>query len=319
MKIFLSISFLLLLFTNILHAESAAHAKNDSISKWNHKLRTQLSFNQLSLTNWATGGESSIAAKSMVNYKADYKMNGLSFSFENKFAYGLVGYAGKRVEKTDDRLDLSVSLSHKASEHWNYTSMLTFKSQFANGYKYPDDSTLISAFMAPGYLNASLGLKYKPRSNLDVFISPASGKLTFVQNQELADKGAFGVTKAVVDSSGAILKPGKNLMGEFGINLLANYSLDIGESVELSSTLILYNNYLDEDKSNRWNIDVDWETTINFSINKYLETVLFMHLKYDHDVKFPKYAELNGEQLRVGESPMLQFKESFGIAVTYRI
>lgn len=319
MKLLFTRSFLLLLLANALHAESAASVENDTVSNWNQQLRAQLSFNQLSLTNWASGGESSIAAKSMLNYKADYSLNGLSFTFENKFAYGLVGYAGKRIEKTDDRLDLSISLSHKASDHWSYTSMLTFKSQFANGYKYPDDSTLISAFMAPGYLNASLGLKYKPRSNLDVFISPASGKLTFVNNQELADKGAFGVTKAVVDSSGAVLQPGKNLLGEFGINLLANYSLDIGESVELTTTLILYNNYLDDNKSNRWNIDVDWETTINFSINKYLETVLFMHLKYDHDVKFPKYAELNGEQVRVGESPMLQFKESFGIAVTYRI
>ncbi len=216
-------------------------------------------------------------------------------------------------------MDINLSFSLRASDKWSYSSMLTFKSQFANGYKYPNDSTLISAFMAPGYLNASLGFKYKPADNLDIFISPSSGKFTFVLNQELADKGAFGVRKAKRDTLNNIITKGKNILSEFGINFLANYTKDIAENIELNTTLNLYNNYLDDNASNRWNIDVDWETSINFNINKFLQTVFFVHLKYDHNVKFPTYETVDGSQVLISEGPKVQLMESIGIAFTYKI
>lgn len=293
--------------------------QQDSISKWSHTFRPQLILNQLSLTNWASGGESSISAKGNILYRSIFCHKSLTFSYENKFAFGIVGYSNKRIEKTEDRMDINLSFSLRASDKWSYSSMLTFKSQFANGYKYPNDSTLISAFMAPGYLNASLGFKYKPADNLDIFISPSSGKFTFVLNQELANKGAFGVRKAERDTLNNIITKGKNILSEFGINFLANYTKDIAENIELNTTLNLYNNYLDDNASNRWNIDVDWETSINFSINKFLQTVFLVHLKYDHNVKFPTYETVDGSQVLISEGPKVQLMESIGIAFTYKI
>jgi hypothetical protein len=237
--------------------------------------------------------------------------------YENKFAFGIVGYGGRRIEKTEDRMDFNFSLSQKARDKWSYTGMLTFKSQFANGYKYPNDSTIISSFMAPGFLNTSLGFKYMPNKHLNMFFSPASGKFTFVLKQDLADKGAFGVRKAEFDSIGNIITPGRNILGEFGMNFLANLTRKLGENIELVSSLNLYNNYLDDNTSNRWNIDVDWETNINFNINKFLQTVFYVHLKYDHNTRFPNYEIVDGAHVIVSQSPKLQFKESFGIAFTY--
>ena len=296
-----------------------ATSKQDTLSYWKTNAAFGLQFNQLSLSNWSAGGESSVSGKATVDYKLVYMKDKQSFDFQHKSMFGVVGYGERRIEKTEDRLDFATSYSLQASRQWKYSALITFKSQFANGYKYPNDSTLISAFMAPGYLTASLGFRYVKTEHFSFFLSPASGKFTFVCNQELADKGAFGVTKAVIDSIGNIIEPGHNLLPEFGINVYANYNQSLSENIDLATNLTLYNNYLDPNKSNRWNIDVDWETTLNFSINKSIQTVLYLILKYDHNIDIPIYEVIDGVKQQTGLGPRLQFKESLGIGLTYKL
>lgn len=313
--------FLLLMFTHsrLSAADSTEMPKADSVKYWKTVAAFGLHFNQISLTNWAAGGESSVSGKAHIDYKANYHKEKRSFVFQHKSTFGVVGYGAERIEKTEDRLEFSASYSYKAKKNWTYTSMLTFKTQFANGYKYPNDSTLISAFMAPGYFTASLGFKHLKTDRFELFLSPASGKFTFVTNQTLADKGAYGVTKAKLDSTGAVIVPGNNILPEFGINVLANYKERLSENIDLTTSLNLYNNYLDKQEENRWNIDVDWETKINFNVNKRIQTVFFLLLKYDHDINIPIYEIVEGAKKQVGEGPRLQVKESLGIGLTYKL
>lgn len=318
---FLLISTLLVLSLSVKAdiADTSKKVRSDSVKYWKNTAAFGLNLNQLSLTNWATGGEGSLSGKALLDYKTRYHKDNLSFEFIQKSALGVVTYGSRRIEKTEDRLDVSMSFSRKAFENWTYTTLFTFKSQFANGYKYPNDSTLISAFMAPGYITASLGYKYRKSEKFEIFLSPASGKFTMVMNQTLADKGAFGVKKAVTDSLGKVVTPGKNLLPEFGINVLASFSHDISENIDLSTSLNLYNNYLDDNRNNRWNIDVDWETTVKLAVNKRIQTVFFLLLKYDHNVNIPVYEWTDGLKKQVGEGPRLQVKESLGIGFTYKI
>ncbi len=318
----LCLIFLLIFVSDTTYAatpDTTKKIKQDTVKHWNTAAVFGLTFNQLSLTNWASGGESSLSGKANFDLKSLYKKNGSSFEFQNKSAFGVVGYGNNRIEKTEDRFDLSASYSFKAYDSWTYTSLFTFKTQFANGYKYPNDSTLISAFMAPGYLTASLGFKFKKSDHFELFLSPASGKFTLVTNQELANKGAFGVEKAVYDTAGAVRIPGKNVLAEFGVNLLASVNQPITEDIGVVSTLNLYNNYFDSDQENRWNIDVDWETKVNFSISKRLQTVFFLLMKYDHDIAVPLFDYVDGQKKQVGEGPRLQIKESLGIGLSYKI
>lgn len=318
---FLLISTLLVLSLSVKAdiGDTTKKVKSDSVKYWKSTAAFGFNLNQLSLTNWATGGEGSLSGKALLDYKTRYHKDNLSFEFIQKSALGVVTYGSRRIEKTEDRLDFSMSFSKKAIEKWTYTTLFTFKSQFANGYKYPNDSTLISAFMAPGYITASLGYKYRKSEKFEIFLSPASGKFTMVMNQTLADKGAFGVKKAVTDSLGNIIKAGNNFLPEFGINLLASFSHDISENIDLSTSLNLYNNYLDDNHNNRWNIDVDWETTVKLAVNKRIQTVFFLLLKYDHNVNIPVYEWTDGLKRQVGEGPRLQVKESLGIGFTYKI
>lgn len=291
----------------------------DTLKYWSFGSISLLSIAQNAFVNWAAGGESSLSGKGEFDYDLKYQRDKFTFDQSGDFVFGLVGYIDKRIEKTNDKLNMAVSLSHQTSKKWSLTNMTTLKTQFANGYKYPNDSTLISTFFAPAYLTVSLGFRYKPNSEFQVFMSPLSGKMTFVCIDELANKGLYGVNAAEVDTLGNIVVPGEHFLGEVGLNFFTSYKAEIMKNIKLNTALTLHNNYLDFDINNRWNIDVDFDTRVVFSINKIFATVLYMHLKYDHNAKFPNYQEINGEEVMVSESPKLQINESFGLGVKYQI
>jgi len=291
----------------------------DSLSPWKFTSLNMLTINQIAFVNWASGGESSLSTKASTEYDLEFKKDRFTFDHKGKMAFGLVGYVDKRMEKTDDIINLLLAVSHKTAKNWDITGLLTFKSQFADGFKYPNDSTRISTFMAPGYVNISAGFNYKHDNGFQLYMSPLSGKLTFVLDQELANKGAFGVKKAVVDTSGIILVEGEKLLSELGISILSSYKHKLMKNIDLRTVLNLYNNYTDSNPGNRWNIDVDWDTRVVFTINKLFSSVLFVHLKYDHNTTFPEYEIVDGKQIIVSQSPKLQIKESFGLSFTYKI
>jgi len=291
----------------------------DTTGPWGFTSLNMLSINQIAFMNWASGGESSLSAKVSTEYDLTYKKDQFSYEHSGKIAFGLVGYIDKRVEKTDDLFDFLWSANHETVKNLHLTGMLTFKSQFADGYKYPDDSTLISTFMAPGYINLSMGLKLKPNKDFQLYLSPLAGKLTMVLNQELADKGAYGVKKAIIDTAGNIIQNGENVLSEVGVKVLTTYKTKLMDNIDLRTTLNLYNNYTDYVISNRWNIDVDWDTRVVFNINKIFSSVLYLHLKYDHNTLISEYEMIEGEKTLVSQGPRLQLKESFGLSLSYKI
>ena len=276
-----------------------------------------LNINQLALTNWAAGGENSWAGKAFANFiLLDHKK-----AFEQKltgtFAFGISRFADKRIEKQDDKLDLTYSLSLNSKTQWNVTMVSTFNTQFANGYKYPNDSTVISGFLAPAYFTVSAGYSYKTKDErFQIYMSPFAGKITFVMNQELADKGSFGVKKGYYDQD-SIWIPGENIAPAIGVNAIINYKQPISKSITYTTMLNTFYNYIERRDDDRLPLDVNWENTLDFVITKYLRTILFVHLKYDHNTTFPIYEDIEGVQTVVDNVPKLQVKESVGIAFVH--
>jgi hypothetical protein len=196
--------------------------------------------------------------------------------------------------------------------------LLNFKSQFADGYNFPDDSNVVSRFASPAFITIAVGLDYKPNDYFSLFISPATGKLTIVSDQDIADAGSFGVEGATYDTAGNKLTNGENIRYEFGAYLNAKFQKDVTKNVNILSKLALFNNYIDENISNRKNIDVSWETMINIKAGKYLTTSIFVHLVYDNDIDIPTYETINGVETVVGEGPKLQLKEVLGLGLSYK-
>jgi len=293
---------------------SAQESKIDSTLGWNINGDGALQFNNAIFSNWSKGGENSIAGSIVSNILANYK--GSDFTFENSFAfgYGLIYSDEYNTRKTDDKLDFNSKFGLNLTDELNASVLLNFNTQFAVGYKYPNDSTVISNFMAPGYLNLSAGLDYKPGNDLSIFLTPVSGRITFVMDQSLADVGQYGVKAKVEDTDGNIISKGENIKMEFGANLVVNYKKEIFENVTAQTKYEMFMNYTDENVKNRTNIDVNWETIFNLKINSWLNVNLFFHLLYDNDILVPIKDANNPDR----KGRRLQFKNTNGLAISFK-
>lgn len=288
-------------------------AEKDTTKGWYYGGLTSLSISQTSLTNWAAGGLSSFALNGMIKVFADYRSNKITWDNDLNLGYGFM-LQGKKMDfiKTDDQLEVMSKVGYKAFKNWYYALMASFKTQFTPGYNYPDDSVKISDFMAPAYLTIAFGLDYKPNKDLDLFIAPVTGRFIFVNNQTLANIGAFGVEKAVYDDMGNIISPGKKFKSELGGYVRFSYNRKIIENIHFSTKLDLFTNYLQDPQ----NIDVNWETMFSFKVNKFISASLSTQLIYDDEVIIKKDAD--GDGIFEVNGPRTQFKEILGIGFAYQ-
>ncbi|PIF06366.1 MAG: hypothetical protein CSA36_02045 [Draconibacterium sp.] len=253
-------------------------------------------FSQVSLSNWAAGGKSSASGVLLINTFANYKKDSLSWDNSLSLNYGFLKEKEGDLVKSSDLIDFSSMLGYATGKFWNYSALLNFRTQFAPGYNYPrvDNDNPISKFLAPGYLNLALGMNYK-RKDFSLFISPATGKFTFVHDDYLSSLGSFGVDV------------GKKFRSEFGSLLKMAAQTELVKNVTVQTKLGLFSNYF----HNPQNIDVDWSTMISMKINDFLSTNLITQLLYDDDIKI-----LDPD---TGHSaPKVQFMEMFGVGLTMK-
>lgn len=256
-----------------------------------------VAFSQVSLSNWAPGGVGSFSVSNTGILFANYDKGRFRWDNNLNTSYAVQKSGDERLRKTDDQIDLTSKIGYRTSSDskWYYSALFNFKSQFANGYDYPNDSTVVSHFLAPAFVVNSLGLTYRPADFFEVFISPVTSRITLVQDETLADLGSFGVTPAVFNSDGTVATPGKKSRGEFGAYLNARFKKEIMTNVTLATRLELFNNYADKNKSNRKNIDVNWETGLLMKVNKLITASIIVQVVCDDDVlKKTQYRQVIG-------------------------
>ncbi len=246
-----------------------------------------LNFSQIGLTNWAQGGDNSVAFASSANLFANYIKGNVDWQNSLDLAYSLVQSGNDKLRKSDDRIDFTSKYSRKISDHWLYGIIFNFKSQFADGFQYPDDSNIVSKFFSPAYMTLSPGITYKPVDYFEVFISPLAAKWTFVNDKNLSDVGAYGVD------------PGKTVRTELGAYLNMKFKKDIMENVNFTSKLELFYNYTDSE--NAGEIDVNWENILTMKVNRFITASVTAQLIYDADV-----------------IERTQFKETIGVGFGYK-
>lgn len=279
-----------------------------------------VNFNQVGLTNWAAGGENSFSLAGIFSGTANYKKGTIAWDNSLDLGYGLLKSGDSPFRKNEDKIELNSKFGALAKGKFYYSALLNAKSQFANGFNFPNDSVIVSRFAAPAFITIALGMDYKPNDFFSLFVSPATGKFTIVNDQRLADLGSFGVKAAeysLVDSSK--ISNGRKIRAEFGASLRAQYKQDITKYLNISTTLLLFNNYTDPKPENRGNIDINWETLITIKAGKLLTTSIYTNLIYDHDINIPTYQKINGEKVQVGQGPKTQFKEVIGVGISYKI
>ncbi|RAU82088.1 DUF3078 domain-containing protein [Pontibacter arcticus] len=307
-----SVVCLVILCLSVFSESRAQGIPPDSLHNWNISGSGALNFSQVSLSNWAAGGQNSVSVLGTANLYANYKKGTNTWENVLSLTYGTVKLQGQRVRKSDDRFELNLKYGRNASTDWYYTAQLNLKTQLTPTYTVTRD-TLLSDFFSPAAVLASLGMDYKPTPVLSVFISPFTGKFTIVKRQVLADQGLFGVAPAEKDMLGnPIIGTGSHIRKEFGGYVNIRFKKEVLTNVTLQSKLDLFSNYL----KNAKNVDMNWENLVGFKVNKFISASLFAHLIYDDDVKID--VDRDGDNIKDGRGARLQFKETLGIGISYK-
>lgn len=307
---------LLLSLTVMLFASQMIFAQDAEEKNWKHGGFVGLNVSQSHFSNWTSGGQDNVNGLGTLKYNMNFAKG--KSKWDNTLDLAL-GYSyfdfDEKPLKTDDRINLSSLYGYDVVKDELYiTANLNFQTQFANGYDYKTDSTnRISAFLAPAYLTVGLGAQYTPASWFSLNLAPASGRLTVVNDQNLADAGAFGVTAAEYDEAGVLIKHGKKTRMELGAQLIANVNYEIFKNVTFSSKLIVFYDYMQNrdfnalDKEYKCRFDFDWDNALVLKVNDWLNCNVTARLVYDEDIK-----PIEGDSF-------LQFKEVLSVGISYRI
>ncbi len=286
-------------------------SQNDTI--WRTGGIFAVTFNQVSLSNWAGGGQNSIALNGMANLFANYKKGKIAWDNALDMGYGIVKQGEEKLRKNDDRFEVNSKFGYDAYKaKFYYTILFNFRSQFTEGFNYPrtDSSRYISKFAAPAFTLLALGIDYKPKDYFTFFLSPLTGRAIIVNDDSLSNAGAFGV------------EPGDKLRMELGAYVNTRFQKDIVKNVNFMTKLDLFSNYQEDPQ----NVDVNWEVLISMKVNSFLSVSIGTQLIYDDNTQIALFRSVNGADVPVlrldgtqKTGPRLQFRQIFGVGLTYKM
>lgn len=281
---------------------------------WDKKHVFGLSVSEVAFVNWNAGGTNSVSALGNFQFVRNYKGKRSQWNNEIIVKYGINSREGEKLRKTNDEVRLNSTFGYRKDtiSRWFYSVRTNFRTQISDGFKYPNRDNPISRFMAPGYFFLGAGAEYSALSdNFSLYISPVTQKTTFVLDDTLANQGAFGVKKAVYDTSGNLLEKGNRHLTEIGILIENKWTQKLAKNVTLKNTLSLYTDYI----NSFGNIDVDWQVNIDFVVNNNIKAQIGTHTIFDDDIRFDEVKDANGNV--ISSKSKIQFKQLLGIGLNY--
>lgn len=238
---------------------------------WLHIVDGSVQFSQAYLSpNWYQGGVNNLSL--VANFLWNVKLNEVyhpNLLFENNVQYKLGLYSTPQDEYHDysiseDLFQWNMKGGVKAFKKWFYSFTLQFKTQLFNNY--PQNSqTRTASFLSPADLNVGVGMTYSTSNKsktlkFNASISPLSYNLKTCMDRNI-DPTQFNI------------EVGKTTASQIGSNAELVLDWNLAKNINYRSRLFLFSNY-------QYFLG-DWENTISFSINKFLSTQVYVHLRYD--------------------------------------
>lgn len=217
--------------------------------------------------NWYKGGESNNSLLTTVTVQANYD-NKQKFRWDNKLELRL-GFQNTRGDSlhsyraTEDLLRYTGKVGLQASKDWYYTLQLIATTQVMKGLK-SNDPTVYSNFLAPLYINPSVGMDYKVnwlKSKItgSIHLAPLAYSLTYVKDKDIAPR--FGIDE------------GKHTKDGFGSEVTLDLTWAFTKDIRWKTRLYGYTTYK--------RMLLEWENTFTFNVNRYISSNLFLFPRFD--------------------------------------
>lgn len=271
----------------------------DSTKHWIYGSNININVSQIALVNWAAGGNNSVGINALGGVWAKYAKNKFVWDMKLDLAYGVQKQGKLPFRKSDDQILFNSQLGYQFAKSWQLGFITNFRSQFAPGYEYPDDTTsnLVSRIMAPAYIINALGIEYEAPKYFKLFVSPITSKTTTVLANDI-DPVKYGL-----DSN-------KHVLEAVGAYVTATFTADIWKNVNYYTKVELFSDYL----QNPQNIAVIWNNKLTLKVNDYLNVSIVTDLIYDDKVLVPKTRPDGTAYQGKGT----QFRENLALSVGYK-
>lgn len=264
---------------------------------WLHNVNGMMQFSQAYISdNWYQGGNNHLSL--LMGFNWNLQLNPVyhpDFLFQSNLSYklGLNSTPQDEVHSysiSEDLLQYNLNIGYKAIKKWYYSMNTTFKTQILKNY---ENNSMVrkASFLSPGDLNIGLGMSYSTVNKANTFqltatISPFSYNLkTCITDQ--------------INHESFNIRPWKKTKSDFGSNAEINMNWKIYWNISYKSRLFLFTDYKD--------FLGDWEHTIDFAVNKFLSTQVYVHMRYDSAV----------EPVTRWKKFMLREVLSFGLSYTF--
>ena len=241
--------------------------------RWINKLSFNLQFSQAYVSpNWYQGGNSALNMILDINYTT--KLNTKFYPklmFENTFQWRTALTSSpddeyRNYNLTENRFEINSKFGYKAGAHWYYTINGMLKTPVFNAYKSGTETRTGSLF-SPGEFNVGLGMTYtlkKEKFTMNATIAPISYNLKTCIDKQI-DETSFGITE------------GKKALSAYGSTVDMTCTWQICYNVSWTSRVFAFTNYD--------YVQVDWQNTFKFTINRFLTANLNVDARYDSTTK----------------------------------
>jgi hypothetical protein len=245
-----------------------------------------IQFSQAFLSNWAKGGDNSVALLSDLRLNANYKKDKVEWENNATHKVGVLSSGDAKARVNDDLLELNSKYGLSASKKWFYSGLFNFKTQLFNGYSKSDTEleNPLSGIMAPAYFTMAVGMDYKKDKNFTITFLPLSSKLTMVLDTAKINQTSYGID---ADKK-------SNWMG--GVSVVNSFKWTLSKQIKMSSKMDVFYEYMTSDNQ----VQAEWEMFLDMQINVFLSTRIATYLRYYDN-----------------ESDKLQLKENLSIAFSY--
>jgi hypothetical protein len=259
--------------------------KDTILYKWIPTAATGFNINQISLSNWTSGGDNAISWTLSGTLGLKYFTNEWGFRNNLNLAYGKTKLGGASFITNDNDFYLETVLSRKIN--WAVDPFIsnTIRTPLTIGYNYKVNPVVsIADFFDPGYLTQSVGFVYSK-------VTGFTTRLGFAV-QEVFTKKYSALYNIDSESHEA-----KNFRIETGLESASTAEFTLADNLLYKGNLRLFTRYKSMDV---W--DVRWDNAVIAKINDFLNvnlTYLFIYEK--------------------AQSPTAQMKESLQLGFTYSI